>query len=205
MVGSVDTMTGGVGKVQFSGWAVWPTAPTQQVNLALNYGNSWVPFSTGTANSTAATKVPGAGPNQGYSGTATMPTGTWNICVWASGPTSAIQLGCKTVTVTPPPPPIGTITSTPGPGKATLTGWTANPDNLTATTNTALQIGNTWIGLTANQPSTAANTATGSANHGFSYDLTLTTATTVCLWATGTSGTSINLGCTTATPLAPTR
>lgn len=97
---SITEITPISGGIRVTGWAVWPSNPTQSVNIAANVGSSWISIPRGISNPLVAGYVRGAGPNQGFSGVVSTGSGPQTICIWASnvsGPAS--NLGCQTVTV----------------------------------------------------------------------------------------------------------
>lgn len=207
-VGAIETATPGIGTIALSGWAVRPDALAGAVNVAAVVGTSWTQLAGGKPNATAPTKLSGAGPNQGFSGTVTAPPGVQTVCVWAS-PTigTASQLGCSTVTVLTSPAPQGAIvTATSNSVGVTVTGWAVRPDAVTTSVPVAIQIGTRWIAASANQPSTQAQTAVpgSGANHGFTSTFA-GPATSVCIWAAGTVGAAIQLGCSNVTVVAGPR
>ncbi|WP_281786558.1 hypothetical protein [Aurantimicrobium sp. INA4] len=88
------------GGIRVSGWAVWPSQPTQSVNVAANIGSSWTSIPRGLSNPLVPGFVLNAGQNQGFSGVIPAARGEQTICIWASnvsGPAS--NIGCRTVNV----------------------------------------------------------------------------------------------------------
>jgi hypothetical protein len=99
VAGQLQSATGIAGGIQLSGWAVRPEAPSGAVNIAANVGSTWVSMTGGQPNSVAPTAVSGAGPNQGFTGFIAAPPGPRTVCVWATGATGTIVIGCAAVTV----------------------------------------------------------------------------------------------------------
>ncbi len=200
-VGGIETTTATLGSVAVTGWAVRPDTPGGLVNVAANVGSNWYQLSSGSADAVAPTKVTGAGPNQGFSGTLSLPTGAQTICIWATS-TGGVnsQLGCRTVTVPSAPSPVGAIVSTvSGVGSVTVTGWAVRPDVPTGLVNVAANIGSNWYQLTAGKPDTIAPTKVSGAgpNQGYTGTVTSSPGTkSLCVWATSTSGIGVQLGCT---------
>ena len=99
VTGKILTATGVTGGVQLTGWAVRPEALSGGINIAANIGNQWAALTGGQPNAVAPTVVPGAGPNQGYSGFIAAPPGARTVCVWATGATGTIPIDCANVVV----------------------------------------------------------------------------------------------------------
>jgi hypothetical protein len=98
--GHIDSATGVVGGIQISGWAVLPTSLATPVNLAVNYGTTWVGLTADQPGATAAeTAYPGAGTTHGFSALIPAPAGVRTFCLWASGVYAASILECRTLTV----------------------------------------------------------------------------------------------------------
>lgn len=177
------------GKVILTGWAVRPDDPTGPVNVAANVGSSWVQATSGIANSDAATAVAGAGPNQGFTTTISLPTGQHNVCIWVSKSVSgANQIGCRAVVIPAPAMTKAAIDSlTVSGNNVTMTGWAVYPDALTTPVHLAINVGSRWWPVTADQTNPNANTAVpGAGNqHGFNTTVALPSGIQdVCLWTT---------------------
>jgi hypothetical protein len=98
--GDITSATAGPGTITFTGWFARPDAPTVPVPLAAQLGGTWIAFSTGTPNAVAPTVVPGAGPNQGVTGTFSAPRGAQTFCLWAvTSAGVAVNVDCASVTV----------------------------------------------------------------------------------------------------------
>ena len=206
-VGAITTTSSANGTISFAGWAVRPDAPTAPVHLAINFGTTWTALTTGDPNAVAPTQVTGAGPDQGFSGSFAAPAGSQSFCVWAS-PTqgAAIQLACATVTVAPPAPAQGAIDSiTAVAGGVSVAGWDAYPTSPSTSVGMAIEVGTAWTSMTANQPSTEAQTAIPGigANHGFAATISLAPGTySVCIWTDNPDAAATNMGCKSVTVLA---
>jgi hypothetical protein len=200
----IDSITGGVGSVTFSGWAVWPDKLSSAVTLAANIGNNWTGF---TANqSTSDSGLPAnAGALHGFNTTLSLAPGSYSVCLWAnnSAGTAATDIGCQSVTVLSAPPTQSHIDSiTGGVGSVTFSGWAVWPDKPLSSVNIAINIGNNWTPFTANQSTSDSGLPGGSGPlHGFSGLISSLPAapTTVCVWAGTSGGSATNLGCQTVT------
>jgi len=99
-VGIVTSGVGVPGGANMEGWAVWPSQKSSPVPIAANVGSTWVALANGKASTTAPDYVAGVGPNQGFSGTISAPSGQQSVCIWVAQPVSpAKMIGCKTVRV----------------------------------------------------------------------------------------------------------
>lgn len=201
-VGEIESLQVSGQTVQITGWAVRPDAPTSLVNLAANVGASWVALGGGIASTTAPDRVAGAGPNQGFAGSLTLPVGTHSLCVWASRTAGdSVVLGCRSVTVAEPRASVAAIESvSAGPGNVTVNGWAVWPDAPSRAVDLAINLGTAWHPVIANLPSTAAETAVpgSGANHGFSATITAPVGThQVCVWTTQPNGPATPVGCRT--------
>jgi len=200
-MGAVESATATPGSVALVGWAVRPDAPTGSVNVAAQVGSKWFQLTSGQPDAVAPTKVTGAGPNQGFSGSLALPSGTQNICIWAtsSGGVSS-QIACTTVIVPTVPAPVGGIeTAVAGAGTIAITGWAVRPDAPTGAVNVAAQIGNSWYQLTSGQPDSVAPGEVVGAGPNQGYKGTISTTPgvkTLCIWAASSAGVGMQLGCT---------
>jgi len=202
--GAIESATPMPGGVALTGWAVRPDAPTGAVNVAAQVGNSWFQLTSGAADTVAPTKVPGAGPNQGFGGTIAIPSGAQKVCIWASSTAGVgYLLECKTVEVPAAAAPVGAIESlVGGTGTITVTGWAVRPDAPTGTVNVAANIGSNWYQLSSGGADSVAPTAFPGAgpNQGFSGTITTTAGVkNLCIWATSTAGVGLQVTCTTVT------
>ena len=202
-MGEVANVTGGVGGIHFDGWAVSPSAPTAPVNLAANVAGKWVAYSTGTPSTVAPTKLAGAGPNQGFSAIIDIAPGTYPICIWASSPAGAINLGCRTVTVAPTPAVAADFTTATGvAGGIQVSGWAVIPGSPGTVVNVAANIGSAWTGITANlaAPSAAPFVVGAGANQGFSTLIPAASGPrTVCIWVSAPGGAAVQVSCKNVT------
>ena len=202
--GGIESATAGPGAVALTGWAVRPDAPTGLVNVAAQVGNNWYQMSSGTADSVAPTKVPGAGPNQGFSGTVPLAAGKQQVCIWATSSAGVgVLIECTSVVIPTVPAPVGGIESiTGGTGTITVTGWAVRPDAPTGVVNVAANIGNNWYQMASNLPDSVAATKVPGAgpNQGFSGTITTTAGVkNVCIWATSSGGVGLQVTCATVT------
>ena len=201
VVGALSSTDGGVGGVHVDGWAVNPAAPTAPVAIAVNIGSAWTAIPSGVANSAAPAGFSGAGPNQGFSALVAEPVGTYNVCVWASGPAGAVNLGCKVTSVSAPPTVAGALTTaTPGVGSVALSGWAVWPSAPTTTVPIAANIGSNWVALPTGLASSVATVFVAGAgpNQGYSGTMSAPSGNqTVCIWATASTGVAAMLGCKT--------
>lgn len=201
-VGAIETAVGSVGSISVNGWAVRQDFPTGLVNVAANIGNSWYQMTAGQPDSVAPTKISGAGPNQGYSGTVATTPGVKNLCIWASSTAGVgVLLSCQSVTVTEAPVPVGAIeTTTVSPGSVTLSGWAVRPDAITGLVNVAANVGSNWYQFAGGQADSVAPTKLSGAgpNQGFTGTVALAPGShDVCIWASSTAGVGGPLGCRT--------
>lgn len=201
VLGSLDVASGAVGGIQFDGWAVLPETPNTPVSLAANVGGAWIPLTTGRANTTAPQRFAGAGPNQGFGGLLPIAPGAHTLCIWAAGPSGAVNLGCRAVVVTAAPPVAGAITQATGvPGGIDLRGWAVWPSSLQAPVSLAANVGTSWIVLPSNLPSAlAADFVLGAGpNQGFGMLVPAASGSRqICVWANMLTGGAQSLGCRT--------
>ena len=96
----IDSITGGVGSVAVAGWAVWPDKLSSSVNIAVNIGAAWTPFTANLATTDSGLPA-GAGAMHGFSGSLSEGAGSYKVCIWAGTSTGgATNIGCSNVTVT---------------------------------------------------------------------------------------------------------
>ena len=198
-VGEITTAVGEVGGFSISGWAIQPSNITSPVHLAVNIGSRWISVEADQPNPAGEAAYPGAGPNHGFSARITAPVGTQSFCLWASGPSGAVVIGCRSVTVPTDSAPVGQMTATAVAGGIQITGWAIQPTNITSAVHLAVNIGSRWISVEADQPNPAGEAAYPGAgpNHGFSALIPASSGTqTFCLWASGPTKASI-LQCAT--------
>jgi hypothetical protein len=202
---AIDSISGGVNSVSVAGWAVWPDQLSSSVNIAVNIGSSWTGLTANGANSDPGQPA-GAGTNHGFSGTIAVAPGTYSVCVWASlSGGGAASIACQTVTVTAAPPTKFAIDSiTGGAGFASVAGWAVWPDQPSSSVNIAIQVGSTWVGLTANGVNMDGGQPAGAGtNHGFTGSVPLGAGHyTVCVWAGLSGGGAASLGCQPVTVTA---
>jgi hypothetical protein len=197
--------------IRVTGWAVDPSLTTYSVPVAVQVASNWYATTASAVDPNGATNVPGSGQNHGYDITIPWNTpGPVTVCVTLinTGPGSNVSYTCRLVVVPEFPAPVGAIESAVvAPGAVTLTGWAVRPDALTGVVNLAANVGSNWYPLTAAQPDAVASTkVTGAGpNQGFTGMISLPPGVqNLCVWATGTSGSSVPIACTTVTiPSAP--
>jgi len=211
-LGAITAATASGRVVSFSGWAVQPDLPTTSVPIAINYGSQWLPFTANQPNSVAPTKVAGAGPNQGFSGTFIAEPGVQKFCAWAARPSgAAVMLGCRSLLVPNVDLTLGKVTTASGDAASlTVSGWAVWPDAPTQSVPIALNIGSSWIPFSANLPDPAGETAVPGAgpNHGFTATAVVAPGSyDACVWAAQLNSPAKMIGCRTVTvsAAAPTR
>ncbi|MCU1441455.1 MAG: hypothetical protein JWP85_2452 [Rhodoglobus sp.] len=203
-VGAITSATAAGRTVSFTGWAVQPDKLSSPVAVALNYGAQWTAYTADQPNSVAPTVVPGAGPNQGFSGSFTAQPGVQSFCIWAArsfGP--PVQLGCRTLLVPDAAQTVSAIeTATATSSAVQLTGYAVWPDAPGQSVPVAVNIGANWYGFTADKPSTTAIVAVpGSGpNHGFVASIPMGPGSyEACLWVVQPAGGAKSIGCRTVT------
>jgi len=99
-IGDIESIATSPGTIVVTGWAVRPDSPSGAVNIAGSIDGNWYQFTGGQPDAIAPVKSPGAGPNQGFTGTIASSAGIKNLCVWMT-PTSGggVQVVCTAVTV----------------------------------------------------------------------------------------------------------
>lgn len=188
----IQAVTSGVGGVHLDGWAALPDSPNSPVHLAANIGSRWIGFDTGTTNSAAVTAVAGAGPNQGFSSLIPTDVGPQNVCIWASGPSGAVFIGCQSVVVNPAPALVGKLSSAVGvAGGVQISGWAVWPSNGSTSVNVATEVGNVWTATPTGSANDDAPRWVQSAgpNQGFTGFVPSSSGTkTICVWASKPGG-----------------
>jgi hypothetical protein len=203
-VTAIDAIAGGEGAVTVSGWAVYPDAPTDPVNMAIQIGANWYSMTADQPSTEPQATVAAAGPDQGFRGSVPLAPGTYSVCVWVSEPTgSALELGCQNATVTAIPPTQSHIDSVTGvPGGISVAGWAIWPDQLSSSVFMAVQINANWYAMTADAESAEGATAVPGAgpNHGFASTISVPRGSyQVCIWAGLSVGGASDLGCQNVT------
>ena len=202
--GAITTAVASGTTVSFTGWAVQPDRLTAAVPIAVNVGDSWLPFVTGLPNSAAPKAVPGAGPNQGFAGSFEARPGLNTFCVWAArqiGP--AEQIGCRSIVVRVEQPSVSLIEG----ARATsdgleVSGYAIWTGSLSQAVPVAINVGSSWFAATANKPSSSGQAAVSGAgpNHGFSARVALPPGQySACVWVAQPTGPAISIGCRTVT------
>lgn len=199
-IGAVTSASATPGSLTISGWALRPDAPSGATNVAVNIGPYWYQATSGIVNSVAPASYPGAGPNQGFSATISMPAGVYQACVWVSKTgAGATQIGCNTVSVpTPAAAKVAISAITASGNSVAVSGWAIWPDSLGTRVNLAINVGSQWWPLTADQPNSAGASAVSGAdgNHGFAGSVNLPSGMqNVCIWTTNQGAAPSLVGC----------
>jgi len=209
-VGAIESITGSAGKIDVSGWAIWPSSPTASVPVAVNIGASWMAMTANQPSTAAAAALPSAGPNHGYAGSFPAAPGTYSVCVWVAQSTgTSSQQGCRTVTVTGALATVGEVlNASSGVGGIHVDGWAVLPESPTTPVSIAATVDGLWVAMGSGKPNAVAPTKFSGAgpNQGFSGLFATSVGTkSVCVWASGSTTTgAVNLGCrTVAVQAAP--
>jgi cell wall-associated NlpC family hydrolase len=184
-VGRVDAVSIKDAVVSFAGWAVDPdTAGTVRIVVKIDS----VPVSSVLANGSrpdVAKVHPSFGPNRGFVGSVTMPSGNHTVCLVAGDLAIGddTTLACKAITV---PAGVGprSIPATKRPygfldavsfagGKLTVRGWTIDPDTSQSLLVDVMVNGNSYGSAVANLArADVAKVHPGfGTNHGYSYSV----------------------------------
>jgi hypothetical protein len=195
-----------IGSITVKGWAAWPSSLSTSVGLAVNVGSAWYPVTANQSNSDF-NDTDALGTNHGFSWSLPTAGGEYPVCLWTTEPTGpAVNLGCKSVYVTDAGITQSWLDSyNVVPGGISLSGFAIYPANYSASVGLALNVGNSWFGMTANQSTTEGLTAfPGSGpNHGFSSTFAVAPGTYhACLWVTQLSGPAFIIDCRTVTVAA---
>ncbi|CAN5211692.1 hypothetical protein BH11ACT4_BH11ACT4_02010 [soil metagenome] len=200
--GQITTAVGVVGGISISGWSVQPSAIASTVHLAVNIGTRWISVEADQPNPAGETAYPGAGQNHGFVATIPAGVGPQSFCLWAAGPYGASVLDCRSVMVPAVPQPVGEITAATGVvGGIALTGWMAQPSDITSAVHMAVNVGSQWISVEADQPNPAGDTAYPGAGPDHGFDTIIPTpvgSQAFCLWVAGPAGATI-FDCRTVT------
>ncbi len=205
-IGTFDAATPSGNTVTVSGWSLEPSnkSATTEVHVYINAGGYRLNTTTMRPDVNNAF---GATGTHGFNATLPLPTGTSNVCAFAVSTigNGNTLLSCRTVTSNAPP--IGTFdAATPSGTTVTVSGWTLEPSNKSATTEVHVYInaGGYRLNTTTLRPD--VNTAFGATGtHGFRATLPLPTGTSnVCAFAVSTIGNGTTLlSCRTVTGNAP--
>jgi hypothetical protein len=201
IVSDVRNIYGTVGGVHIDGWAVATNAPSSRVRIAGNIGASWYPFDTGVPNTAAVARLPGAGPNQGFSGIIPTSPGPQRVCIWVAGSLGATLESCANVIVPATPDYVAQLQEVVGvPGGVRVSGWAVWPSTPGVAVNVSGNYGNQWTSLTRGGVSTAAQEFVLGAgpNQGFTGIIaTPSGSQSVCVWASRPAGPAAVVGCRT--------
>jgi hypothetical protein len=206
VVTSIESVTPGPGRVNFSGWAVWPASDTSVVRLAANVGNQWFPIDANTASTTIQQSVPGVSAQHGFAGSVNLPAGNQNVCFWAAQPNSPAKfIECRIITVPDAHSTVGELNNiSGGVGGIHVDGWAVMPDTPTSAVRIAVNVGSSWFPIDTSFPSSVPPTRVNGAglNQGFNALMPLASGTyDACVWAAGVSK-AVMLGCSSVTVAA---
>jgi hypothetical protein len=212
---SIDSISGSASGVTAAGWAVYPADDSTTVGVALNIGPNWYSLTANQANAEvqSAEEVNGisVSPYHGFDGTTLIAPGTYSACIWVTEPTgSAVNIGCKTVTVPLPRKAVANLDSAAGSsvsntGDIRVTGYAVWPDSLGSTVPIAVEVGSSWYGFSAQDVSTEGAIAVpgAGAHHGFDdtvqFGYKPGSTYQVCVWISEQAGGATNLGCQAVT------
>lgn len=189
--------------ITVSGWALDPDQPTtpSPVHVYVD-GNGRAVAADGTRTDVAAA-FPGVGSAHGFSATVQVTPGAHSVCVYAVDadlPARNAPLGCRTV-FTQVTPPTGNweAVSTAG-DTIRLTGWSLDPDNLSAPTQVHVYVDGAGTALVASRSraDVAATFPGAGGAHGFDVSRQVRPgAHSVCVYAMDLDTTWRNtaLGC----------
>jgi uncharacterized protein YaiE (UPF0345 family) len=163
-IGNLETVTGGSGVVNLSGWAIDPGRNAPAV-VAASTADQAIQLTANQSRPDVAAVHPGY-PNAGFSGTITgVRPGLQTVCARATSSFSSTYdavLGCPRVYVTDPTgkSPIGGLDLVaPGPGVLTVRGWALDPETAGAVTVDVMIDGATVSTVSANLASTSVPSA----------------------------------------------
>jgi hypothetical protein len=184
--GSIESLSGGVGKVTVSGWAADPST-SASIAVHVYVGAQGTAIRADGSRPDVGAVYPALGSAHGYSASVAASPGTWDVCVYAIGVASGntSSLGCRSVTVLPPNP-VGVVdTLAAGPGQIVVSGWALDYDT-TASIPVHVYVDGKGTALVANEnrPDIGRNFPAYGAAHGFSTTLAATPgAHDVCIYA----------------------
>jgi hypothetical protein len=202
---SIESVTPGPGRINFSGWAVWPSSDSTTVRLAANVGSSWFPIDANTTSSTIQQTVSGVSAQHGFSGSISLPPGSQEICFWAAQPNAPAKfLECRTIVVPDANSTVGELNNiSGGAGGIHVDGWAVMPNSPTSPVRIAVNVGGQWFPSdTGVSNSLAPSRVSGAGpNQGYNALMPMPPGTyDACVWAAGVSK-AVVLGCSTVTVL----
>lgn len=205
VITSIESVTPGPGRINFSGWAVWPSSDSTTVRLAANVGSSWFPIDANTTSSTIQQSVQGVSAQHGFSGSISLPPGTHDICFWAAQPNASAKfLECRSVVVPDANSTVGELNNiSGGAGGIHIDGWAVMPNNPSASVRIAVNVGSQWFPADTGVANSLAPTRVSGAgsNQGFNALMPIAPGTyEACVWAAGLTK-AVVLGCSTVTVL----
>ena len=200
--GSLDSATGGLGRISVGGWAIDPdSSGPLNVNLVVDGAVTTVTASGDRPDVGAA--FPAAGSGHGFTATLTASGGSHQVCAFGInvGAGSNSVLGCRTVVV-PGGNPIGSMDSATGAsGGVSVSGWAIDPDTASSI-QVHVYVDGAAVVTTASQsrPDVGGAYPGYGANHGYSAVAPAAPGTrTACAYGINVASGSVNslLGCRT--------
>ena len=128
-VGSIESVSGGVGKVTVSGWAL-DRSSTASIAVHAYVGPKGTALRADQQRPDVGAAFPANGSAHGYSATIEAAPGMQQVCLYAIGVQAGntASLGCRTVDVLPSTP-VGAVDAvTGGPGTISVSGWALDFD-----------------------------------------------------------------------------
>jgi hypothetical protein len=197
------------GNIFSVGFAVWPDAPQTSVPIAIQVNSSWFGFvahETNTQGSDEAqVAVPGVGAGHGFDvGSGAYAPGSYNVCVWIAEPSGpAVNAGCSVVVVHARIPAVVSTPTITGSGAGvSVSGYAIYPDSVDWPVAMAVNIGSSWIPLTANQYNPDGEVAVPGSHEYNGYLGTVAEPAgtyNACVWVAEPAGGAVNTGCHTVT------
>jgi hypothetical protein len=209
-VGSLTSVTGLPNSVSVGGWALDTDQLNSPVPVNVQIDSKWFSTSANLTSTAAASAYPIAGANHGFAASFAIAPGVHTVCVYLQnqGLGGDSSLGCSSVSVVSQLP-VGALSPiTVAPGVVNLSGWTLDPDVITASLPVDIQVDSTWTRVVADEVNTAAQAQYPGAGlkHGFSDSISMTGGVhVVCVYVNNQGiGGQLGLGCSTVTvPAAP--
>ncbi len=203
--GSLDAAPTVPGGITVQGWALdRDTAAPIDVHVYVD-GTFAASRSANTLRTDIAAAFPGYGPDHGFDITVGAGGGTHRVCVFGIdvGIGSNALIGCRTVVV-PGGNPFGSLdAAVGGAGRATVSGWTIDPDT-TAPIDVHVYVDGAFAGLVtagSARPDVGNVFPVYGPNHGYGVTVPAARGTRqVCVWAIDVGvGTNPLIGCRTVT------
>jgi hypothetical protein len=197
------------GNIFATGYAVWPDSLATQVPIALQINSSWLGYVAHESNSAgsdeAEAAVPGEGPGHGFDvGSGSFAPGSYKVCMWIAEPSGpAVNAGCHTVVIHARIPAVVSTPSITGSSAGvSVSGYAIYPDAVGWGVALAVNIGSSWIPITANQYNSSGIAAVPGAYgvNGYSGTVAEPPGTyNACVWVAEPAGGAVNTGCSTVT------